>query len=104
MGRQRSFTEAERSAWRNFPLANRRVTTRLDADLGSECEMTLAEYEVLGHLADAPDHRKLRMNELAELSRLSPSGLIATVRRTGPPGLGHPRGVATTTDVAWSPV
>lgn len=84
MGRKRSFTEAERSAWQHFLLANRRVTSRLDADLGSECEMSFAEYEVLAHLAEAPDQR-LRMNELAELARLSPSGLTrrfdALVRR-----------------------
>lgn len=84
MGRKRSFTSAERTAWQHFLLANRRVTSRLDADLGSECEMTLAEYEVLAHLAEAPDQR-LRMNELADLARLSPSGLTrrfdALVRR-----------------------
>ncbi len=46
--------------------------------------MTLAEYEVLLHLSEASDHR-LRMNELADLARLSPSGLTrrfdALVRR-----------------------
>jgi len=85
MGHNRSFTDAEQSAWRNFLLANRRVLSRLDADLVSQCEMTLAEYEVLAHLARADDHR-LRMNELAELARLSPSGLTrrfdALVRRS----------------------
>ncbi len=84
MGHNRSFTSAEQAAWQNFLLANRRVLSRLDADLVSECDMTLAEYEVLAHLADAPEHR-LRMNELAELARLSPSGLTrrfdALVRR-----------------------
>lgn len=84
MGQIRSFSTAERTAWRNFLLANRRVLARLDADLVAECDMTLAEFEVLAHLEAAPDHR-LRMNELAELSRLSPSGLTrrfdALVRR-----------------------
>lgn len=46
--------------------------------------MTLAEYEVLLHLSEAAEHR-LRMNELADLARLSPSGLTrrfdALVRR-----------------------
>jgi DNA-binding MarR family transcriptional regulator len=74
MGHNRSFTAAEQAAWRNFLLANRRVLSRLDADLVGKCGMTLAEYEVLAHLAEAKDHR-LRMNELAELARLSPSGL-----------------------------
>jgi DNA-binding MarR family transcriptional regulator len=74
MGHNRTFTAAEQAAWRNFLLANRRVLARLDADLTRECDMSLAEYEVLAHLADAEDHR-LRMNELADLARLSPSGL-----------------------------
>ena len=84
MGHNRSFTSAERAAWQNFLLANRRVLSRLDTDLSSECGLTLAEYEVLAHLVEADDHR-LRMNELAELARLSPSGLTrrfdALVRR-----------------------
>ncbi len=46
--------------------------------------MTLAEFEVLQHLSEA-EHHRLRMNELADLARLSPSGLTrrfdALVRR-----------------------
>lgn len=76
--------DVERAAWRNFLLAHSRVLARLDADLSAECDMTVAEYEVLLHLLEAPEHR-LRMNELAELARLSPSGLTrrfdALVRR-----------------------
>lgn len=83
MGHNR-ITDSEQHAWRNFLLAHGRLLARLDADLVSECDMTLAEYEVLLHLSEAPDH-KLRMNELADLARLSPSGLTrrfdALVRR-----------------------
>lgn len=74
MGHNRKLNEVERVAWRTFLLSHTRVLSRLDADLITECDMTLAEYEVLSHLAEAPD-RRLRMNELAELARLSPSGL-----------------------------
>ena len=83
MGHNR-INDSEQLAWRNFLLAHGRLLARLDADLVSECDMTLAEYEVLLHLSEAPDH-KLRMNELADLARLSPSGLTrrfdALVRR-----------------------
>ena len=76
--------DIDQRAWRNFLLAHARVLARLDADLTAECDMTLAEYEVLMHLVESPEHR-LRMNELAELARLSPSGLTrrfdALVRR-----------------------
>jgi len=78
------MNNAESTAWRSFLSAHDRVLTRLDGDLAAECDMTLAEYEVLLHLAEAPD-RRLRMNELADLARLSPSGLTrrfdALVRR-----------------------
>ena len=84
MGHNDSNESSEQRAWRNFLLAHSRVLARVDADLTAECDMTLAEYEVLLHLFEAPDHR-LRMNELAELARLSPSGLTrrfdALVRR-----------------------
>lgn len=83
MGRNR-LTDDERRTWRLFLLAHGRVLARLDADLVRECDMTLAEYEVLVHLAEAPEHQR-RMNELADLARLSPSGLTrrfdALVRR-----------------------
>ncbi len=78
------MNNAESTAWNTFLSAHDRVLARLDGDLAAECGMTLAEYEVLLHLAEAPDQR-LRMNELAELARLSPSGLTrrfdALVRR-----------------------
>jgi DNA-binding MarR family transcriptional regulator len=74
MGHNRRFDDGEVRAWRRFLLAHTRVLSRLDADLVADCDMTLAEFEVLSHLAEAPE-RQLRMNELAELARLSPSGL-----------------------------
>jgi DNA-binding MarR family transcriptional regulator len=84
MGRVRSTDDTEHTVWRNFLQAHARVTARLDTDLVNECDMTLAEFEVLDHLAEAADHR-LRMNELADRARLSPSGLTrrfdALVRR-----------------------
>ena len=70
-----TLNPAEQEAWQVLLAAHGRVVTNLDAELVSSCDMTLAEYEVLYHLAaDGPDER-LRMNELAERARLSPSGL-----------------------------
>jgi DNA-binding MarR family transcriptional regulator len=65
---------AEDEAWRAFNAAHGRVIRELDHDLNSTHHLSLAEYEVLMHLDEAPDGR-LRMNELAELCGLSPSGL-----------------------------
>jgi DNA-binding MarR family transcriptional regulator len=74
MGQNRTLSAAERAAWRSFLVAHDRLTARIDAELLRECDMTLAEYEVLASLVDARGHQR-RMNELAELARLSPSGL-----------------------------
>jgi DNA-binding MarR family transcriptional regulator len=67
-------TEDAGSVWGVLLSAHGRVTDRIDRDLNDECSMSLAEFEVLDHLVGAPGHA-LRMNELADLVRLSPSGL-----------------------------
>jgi DNA-binding MarR family transcriptional regulator len=64
----------EDDAWRAFNAAHGRVIRELDHDLVATHHLSLAEYEVLMHLDEADD-RRLRMNELAELCGLSPSGL-----------------------------
>lgn len=68
------LTEDQTAAWQMMLMATGRVTSRLDDDLVQQVDMTLAEFEVLFHLAEAEDGR-LRMNELADRARLSPSGL-----------------------------
>lgn len=40
--------------------------------------MTHAEYEMLAELAAAPNYR-VRMNEIATIARLSPSGSTSTL-------------------------
>ena len=78
------LTTTEATAWRNLLTAHGRVIARLDNDLINDSDMSLAEFEVLEHLVEQPD-QQLRMNELADLARLSPSGLTrrfdALVRR-----------------------
>ncbi len=74
MGQNQTFNDSERKAWSNFLLAHDRVTARVDAELTETCSISLAEYEVLLRLFEA-DRHQLRMNELATLARLSPSGL-----------------------------
>ncbi len=80
-----NLSEAEQSVWHHTLAAHGRVVARIDGDLVGECDMTLAEYEVLAALALTAAEDRLRMNELADLARLSPSGLTrrfdALVRR-----------------------
>lgn len=68
------LSDRQATAWHAMLTANGRVTARVDDELVEGADMTLAEYEVLHHLAVADDGR-LRMNELADRARLSPSGL-----------------------------
>lgn len=74
MPRSSPLSPADDAAWRGFLLAHDTVLEQIDSDLEAEAGLSLGEFEVLDHLAAAADHQ-LRMNELAALTRLSPSGL-----------------------------
>ena len=71
---------AELRAWRAFLNAQASLLRRLEAELVASEDMTLAEFDVLVQLRVAPDQR-LRMNELSEHVRLSPSGITRLVDR-----------------------
>jgi DNA-binding MarR family transcriptional regulator len=77
---------AEMRAWRAFLDAQASLLRRLGADLVREQDITLAEYDVLVQLSFAPDGR-LRMTELSDRVRLSPSGLTRLVDRLVHSGL-----------------
>lgn len=70
----RWLDEVEMAAWRALICAFANLTAALDAELQVAHGLSLAEYEVLAHLSEAPD-RRLRMSELADRLHLSPSGL-----------------------------
>ena len=63
----------EMKAWRSYIIASRRLLDALDVDLDQH-DLSMADYEVLALLSDAPD-RKMRMSELAELAMVSKSRL-----------------------------
>src|SRR2546423_2935776 len=77
---------AEMRAWRAFLDAQASLLRRLEADLIEEEDITLAEYDVLLQLSLAPDGR-LRMTDLSDRVRLSPSGLTRLVDRLVRSGL-----------------
>src|SRR2546430_3554571 len=77
---------AEMRAWRAFLDAQASLLRRLGADLIEEEDITLAEYDVLLQLSFAPEGR-LRMTELSDRVRLSPSGLTRLVDRLVRSGL-----------------
>jgi len=65
-------------AWRRYIIASRRLLEALDYDLDHH-ELSMADYEVLAQLSDAPD-RRLRMSELAEEALLSRSRLSHRIK------------------------
>jgi len=67
------LSPTEMAAWRRYIIASRRLLEALDADLDQH-DLTMADYEILAQLSDAPD-RRMRMAELAEIAMLSRSRL-----------------------------
>jgi len=67
-------------AWRSFLRAHAHLISQLAQDLQDHHEISLASYDVLVQLAEAPDNR-LRMSELADAVLLSRSGLTRLVDR-----------------------
>ncbi len=68
----------EMKAWRSYIIASRRLLEALDSDL-EDHDLSMADYEVLAQLSDAPD-RRMRMSELAEIAMLSKSRLSHRVK------------------------
>lgn len=94
------LTRDELAAWRAFLRAHAVLTRALEAELLAEQDLSLATYDVLVQLAEAPEHR-LRMTELSERVLLSRSGVTRLVDRMEKIGLvarspveGDGRGVA----------
>jgi DNA-binding MarR family transcriptional regulator len=78
------LNEGEQRVWRTLIVATGSLMASLDAELQADHNMSLAEYEVLVGLSEAPN-RAMRMSDLAAVLHLSPSGLTrrldALVRR-----------------------
>ncbi len=79
-------TRNELAAWRSFLRAHARITRNLETELIAEQRLSLAAYDVLVQLAEAPD-RQLRMTELADAVLLSRSGVTRLVDRLERAGL-----------------
>jgi DNA-binding MarR family transcriptional regulator len=80
------LSEAELRAWQSLLHAHQQVTRTLDTELRTEHGISMADYDVLLRLAQAPQ-RTLRMTDLAERVMMSPSGLTRVVDRLVKAGL-----------------
>jgi DNA-binding MarR family transcriptional regulator len=72
--------------WRLFLQAHSALVDRLEHELRAQEDLPLTWYEVLLHLAAAPDGR-LRMSELASSLLLSKSGVTRLIDRMEAAGL-----------------
>jgi DNA-binding MarR family transcriptional regulator len=79
-------TPEQMIAWRAFLRSHAAVTKALEAELIAGQRLSLASYDVLVQLAEAPD-RRLRMTELADAVLLSRSGVTRLVDRLERVGL-----------------
>jgi DNA-binding MarR family transcriptional regulator len=79
-------TREQLAAWRAYLRAHASITRALEAELLAEQDLSLASYDVLVQLAEAPD-RRLRMTELADAVLLSRSGVTRLVDRLEKGGL-----------------
>lgn len=77
---------AELASWRSFLRAHAGITKLLESELEIEQRLSLAAYDVLVQLSEAPEHR-LRMTELADAVLLSRSGVTRLVGRLETVGL-----------------
>ncbi|MFW0784527.1 MarR family transcriptional regulator [Gordonia sp. CPCC 206044] len=65
MSHEAAQPDPRRAAWQVFIETSARLQTVLDAELKASSDMTLADYQVLMLLHDAPG-RRLRMRDLSE--------------------------------------
>lgn len=70
----------EQRTWRAYLNSHRLLLDAIDAQLRRDSGMPHAYYEILVRLSEAPD-RALRMAELAEATRVSPSRLSHAITR-----------------------
>jgi DNA-binding MarR family transcriptional regulator len=86
MNEPRWLDATQQRDWRTFVEGSIRLTDLLDRDLKAKHGLSMAEYEILVRLSEAPD-RRLRMAELAEFASQSRSRLSHTVSRLECKGL-----------------
>ncbi|MGI5127631.1 MarR family winged helix-turn-helix transcriptional regulator [Pseudonocardia sp. CA-107938] len=86
VGERRTPTADELATWRWFLRAHATITRALENELEAAEKLSLASYDVLVQLAEAPD-RRLRMTELADAVLLSRSGVTRLVDRLERMGL-----------------
>jgi DNA-binding MarR family transcriptional regulator len=76
----RWLTADQQENWRAWVSASLLLTDRLNRELHEQHGLTLADYEILVRLSEAPD-RRMRMSDLAEVTLSSRSRLSHQIDR-----------------------
>ena len=76
----RWLSAAEQETWRAFLAATRLLYEELERELQQDAGIPVTYYEILVALSEAPD-RTIRMHDLADLTRSSPSRLSHALSR-----------------------
>ncbi|BBY33887.1 MarR family transcriptional regulator [Mycolicibacter minnesotensis] len=76
----RWLSEEEQRMWRGYLDSTRLLLRSLDRQLTADAGISLADFEILALLSEAPAHR-LRMNELADMTVTTRSGVTRAVKR-----------------------
>lgn len=82
----RWLDDDEQRAWRSLVVVSSRLFDQLDAELRAGHDLSLADYEILANLSEAPC-RRMRMSQLAEGAMVSRSRLTHHVNRMEAEGL-----------------
>lgn len=82
----RWLSEHEQDAWRSWVAVSLLLPDRLGRDLHAQANISLADYEILVNLSEAPEHR-LRMSDLASATLSSRSRLSHQIDRLTEAGL-----------------
>lgn len=82
----RWLSDDEQRAWRAWVAASLLLPDRLSRDLQEQADVSLADYEILMHLSEAPQ-RRLRMGQLADATLSSRSRLSHQIDRLSAAGL-----------------
>lgn len=80
------LSEEQQASWRAWLAASVLLADRLNRDLQSRHDLTMADYEILVRLSEAPE-RRIRMSELARLTLNSRSRLSHQIDRMCAAGL-----------------
>lgn len=85
MGKSIWLTKDEQRAWRAYLEGTQLLFDALERQLMRDVGLSHADYEILVHLSESPDHT-LRMSELADRTLYSRSRLSHAVARLEAPG------------------